>query len=106
MNIETFKELILADVTFNEYLTYRVVIGKVAKELRPRKRLVNRATKRPVERLVKGARKALTKRPIEKPTKSQRPNVQQRLVNRTKKALTKKVKSTLGVSNQRLLRLI
>ena len=70
MNIETFKELILADVTFDEYLTYRVIIGKVAKELRPKKRLVNRVTKRPIERLVKGVRKALTKRPIEKLAKS------------------------------------
>ena len=66
MNIEIFKELILANVTFNEYLTYRVIIGKVAKELRPRKRLVNRVTKRPIERLVKGVRKVLTKKPIEK----------------------------------------
>jgi len=70
LNIEIFKELILANVTFNEYLTYRVVIGKVAKELRPKKRLVNRVTKRPIERLVKGVRKALTKRPIEKLAKS------------------------------------
>ena len=66
MNIEIFKELILANVTFNKYLTYRVVIGKVVKELRPKKRLVNKATKRPIERLVKGVRKVLTKKPIEK----------------------------------------
>ena len=94
MNIETFKELILADVTFDEYLTYRVVIGKVAKELRPRKRLVE------------GARKASTERLVERLAKSQRPDVQQRLVDRAKKASTKRVGSTLGASDQRLLRLI
>jgi len=79
LNIETFKELILANVTFNEYLTYRVVIGKVAKELRPKKRLVNRVTKRPIKKLINRTTKRpiekLTKKPIEKLTENQRPNI-------------------------------
>ena len=96
LNVETFKELISADVNFDEYSTFRVVVGKTVKDVkRPQKK-----------RLVEGVRKALTERPIERPAESQRPDVQQRLVDRTKKASTKRVRSTLGASDQRLPKLI
>ena len=102
MNIETFKELILANVTFDEYSTFRVVVERTVKNL-----------KRPVERLVNSAKRAVTttkiadraaKRTIEKSTN--RVVKSQRLVDSTKKATTKRVGNTLRASDQRLSKLI
>ena len=85
MNIETFKELILADVTFDEYLTFRVVVERTVENL-----------KRPIEKLVNSTKRATTttkianrvaERTIEKSTNRVVKN--QRLVNSTKKATTK-----------------
>ena len=102
MNIETFKELISADVTFDEYSTFRVVVERTVENL-----------KRPVERPVDSAKRAVTatkiadraaKRTVEKSTN--RVVESQRSVDSAKKATTERVGNTLGASDQRLLKLI
>ena len=89
LNVETFKELISADVTFDEYSTFRVAIMKSGTAT---------VSSKPQEiRPVEGAKKAATE--------SQRPYTQ-RLVHSTKKSVTERVGSTLGASDQRLLKRI
>ena len=89
LNVEMFKELISADVTFDEYSTFRVAIMKSGTAT---------VSSKPQEiRPVEGAKKAATE--------SQRPYTQ-RLVHSTKKSVTERVGSTLGASDQRLLKRI
>jgi len=102
LNVETFKELISADVTFDEYSTFRVVVERTVENL-----------KRPVERPVDGAKRAATatkiadraaERTVEKST--DRAVESQRSVDGAKKAATERVGNTLGASDQRLPKLI
>ena len=80
MNIKTFKELISANVTFDEYSTFKVVIREPkstvqlvrdeAVSLRPQRVRPVDSAKRAV---TKTANKA-AERPIERPAEKQRPN--------------------------------